>query len=133
MPDEDHDAKDPPPFSIGTFSRAKPPQRPAQRPDVPRRDTLHNAHPDTHPAFAKAWELQTRKAQDYGALDAARKAYFPFGDASYATMMHTKMTRVLSLLQKDDDAAFEPLEDTVLDLINYAAFYWAFLQEKKGR
>lgn len=87
-----------------------------------------------HPgALAEAALLCVRKSQDYnqGAEDMDphkidRSSYFPFGDVSYAQMIHTKALRFNSLVLKElsgQDANFEGLRDTALDIINYAGFF----------
>lgn len=87
-----------------------------------------------HPgALAEAALLCIRKSQDYNqaATDMDphkidRSSYFPFGDVSYAQMLHTKSQRFNSLVLKSingQDANFEGLRDTALDIINYAGFF----------
>jgi hypothetical protein len=87
-----------------------------------------------HPgALAEAALLCVRKSQDYnqGAADMDphkidRSSYFPFGAVSYAQMLHTKSQRFSSLVLKEmrgQDANFEGLRDTALDIINYAGFF----------
>ena len=70
--------------------------------------------------------LVQKKHQDYNKgleLD----QYFPFGDASYVQMLHVKQCRLLSLVSTNATENFESKKDTVLDLINYAVFYLAYL------
>jgi len=87
-----------------------------------------------HPgALAEAALLCIRKSQDYNQTSGTtdphmidRSSYFPFGTASYAQMIHTKAQRFNSLALKEmrgQDANFEGLRDTALDLINYAGFF----------
>jgi len=88
-----------------------------------------------HPgALAKATLLCVKKSQDYNhgkninPHDVDRSEYFPFGAVSYAQMLHTKSARFNSLVKKQLDGKgsnFEGLEDTALDIINYAGFYIA--------
>ena len=89
-----------------------------------------------HPgALADAAMLCARKSADYnqgmGHLNmhtVDRSSYFPFGDVSYAQMLHTKVLRFMSLVQKQlggGDPEFEGLRDTALDIINYAGFFIA--------
>ena len=87
-----------------------------------------------HPAaLAKAALLCIRKSADYNAGQADphtvdRTGYFPFGTVSYAQMLHTKTERFMSLTRKQlegNDANFEGLGDTALDIINYAGFFLA--------
>lgn len=94
-----------------------------------------------HPgALAEAALLCIRKSQDYNqgadnsdphSID--RSGYFPFGAVSYAQMLHTKSQRFNSLVMKElngQEANFEGLRDTALDIINYAGFF-AGSQEAK--
>jgi len=70
--------------------------------------------------------LVLKKHQDYNKgleLD----QYFPFGDASYVQMLHVKQCRLLSLVSTNTTENFESKKDTILDLINYAVFYLAYL------
>lgn len=94
-----------------------------------------------HPgALAEAALLCIRKSQDYnqGADNSDphnidRSGYFPFGSVSYAQMLHTKSQRFNSLVLKElngQEANFEGLRDTALDIINYAGFF-AGSQEAK--
>jgi len=87
-----------------------------------------------HPgALAEAALLCIRKSMDYNqnAKDmdphkVDRSSYFPFGAVSYAQMLHTKSQRFNSLVLKEmrgQDANFEGLRDTALDIINYAGFF----------
>lgn len=91
---------------------------------------LRGGHPG---ALAEAALLCIRKSQDYNQssidLDPHkidRSSYFPFGAVSYAQMLHTKALRFNSLVLKEmrgQDANFEGLRDTALDMINYAGFF----------
>ena len=88
-----------------------------------------------HPgALARAALLCLRKSQDYNGLNINihtidRSNYFPFGALSYAQMIHTKSQRFVNLTKTGDIGVhFEGLEDTALDLINYAGFYIASLE-----
>lgn len=76
--------------------------------------------------FEACVSLVLQKSQDYGTPDPARKDYFPFGDASYVHMLHTKTKRLVSLtkrVQEGKAVNFEGVDDTLKDLINYAMFY----------
>jgi len=87
-----------------------------------------------HPgAVAEAVLLVIKKSADYnqgmGHLDlhnVDRSSYFPFGDVSYAQMLHTKAQRFNSLVKKAMEGGepnFEGLRDTALDIVNYAGFF----------
>lgn len=81
--------------------------------------------------MAEAQLLVLRKSQDYNgsaaAPDSERDAYFPLGAASYVQMIHVKSQRLVQLTRNDIDGRappnFEGVRDSVLDLINYAAFF----------
>lgn len=107
--------------------------------DVSSMDMLRElARRGGHPgALAQAALLCARKSMDYNNTgdgspvdihSVDRTNYFPFGVVSYAQMLHTKAQRFNSLVLKqlaapDAKATFEGLEDTAMDIINYAGFY----------
>ena len=70
--------------------------------------------------------LYLKKSADYNSdSNYALSNYFPFGTASYAQMIHTKSMRILSVAEKElnqKTANFESLQDSALDMINYAMF-----------
>lgn len=70
--------------------------------------------------------LVQKKHQDYN-KGLELEQYFPFGDASYVQMLHVKQCRLLSLVSTNTTENFESKKDTILDLINYAVFYLAYL------
>lgn len=72
-------------------------------------------------ALGEAGLLAFRKADDYND-GRSRDEYFPLGLASYAQMLHVKVTRLLSLSRRPREAANEPARDTALDIVNYASF-----------
>jgi len=93
--------------------------------------------------YAAAARLTLRKGQDYNrrrsdGADAdgrERDEYFPFGELSYAQMVHVKSLRLRSLaLSRREGLSpqFEGLRDTALDLMNYCAFFvdWLTRQEQ---
>ena len=95
-----------------------------------------------HPAaLAKAALLCIRKSQDYnqGQTDPHtidRTGYFPFGAVSYAQMLHTKTERFMSLTRKairGESVNFEGMDDTALDIINYAGFFLADPRKDIGK
>lgn len=94
-----------------------------------------------HPgALADAALLCLKKSEDYNGTEESqdphkvdRSPYFPFGDVSYAQMLHTKAQRFNSLIingMRGKSVNFEGLVDTALDIINYAGFFIA--SKKKG-
>lgn len=86
---------------------------------------LCNRH-GTFKAVARAQLLVLKKSADYNAgvedPGASRDIYFPFGTMSYAQMIWTKALRFKSVAEQKKQN-FESLEDTALDLINYASFF----------
>ena len=69
----------------------------------------------------EAAALASRKAKDYNE-GPTRDDYFPFGQYSYTQMIHIKALRLQSLTLQEGEANFEGIRDTLLDIINYAAF-----------
>lgn len=77
------------------------------------------------PVFKEVTEIAIKKSQDYNngnGTPTSRAVYFPFGLLSYAQMLHTKSQRLNSLAQRDVTPNNESVRDTLLDMINYAAF-----------
>jgi hypothetical protein len=86
-----------------------------------------------HPSFEKAQAILETKSMDYnGCTDAecdpSRASYFPFGNYSYLHMMHTKMERIKQT--HGTIAQHESTLDSVYDLMNYCAFFAAYLEEQ---
>lgn len=82
--------------------------------------------------FLEAAKLLKSKSEDYN-TDIKREDYFPFGDASYLHMLHTKMLRLRSLYARQcqgHEPNHEGLHDTLIDLANYASFYADFLRKQ---
>lgn len=89
---------------------------------------------EIHPALMEAAKLQRKKSEDYGSVDHAKTDYFPLGDASYYHMLWMKLLRIRNLRIDDPKAAvFEGARDSLLDLINYASFYVAWLDEEREK
>ena len=74
--------------------------------------------------------LKERKMKDYQGDMWAEDDYFPYGHKSYLHMLWTKMLRIRSVAEKEE-ANFESLEDSLLDMINYAAMYAAWIENKR--
>ena len=75
----------------------------------------------------EAKQLKLRKSQDYQGSQFTEEDYFPFGHLSYIHMMHTKMLRIRSVAEQDS-TNFESLTDSLIDMINYAAMYAAWVE-----
>lgn len=72
-------------------------------------------------AFHDAAKIRQAKESDYSGI----KEYFPYGDMSFTQMIHVKSTRLVHLVvQKGIKPTNESIEDNLLDLINYASYYY---------
>ena len=88
-------------------------------------ETTENDHNKVlSPAFHAAWEIRRSKANDYGGI----KEYFPFGDTSYVQMIHIKTKRLINLNKHAGPVNHESIKDNLLDLINYASYYYEWLE-----
>ena len=85
--------------------------------------------------LAECAEIQKKKAQDYqnDASSVQQADYYVNGVQTIYDTMHGKMLRIKSIqetIQNNPD--FEPnhesLRDSVVDIINYATFYAAYLE-----
>ena len=75
--------------------------------------------------------LKERKSADYQGGMWTEEDYFPFGHKSYLHMVHTKYLRIRSVAEQED-ANFESLEDSLIDMINYCAMYAAWVENKRN-
>jgi len=82
-------------------------------------------------------DLQNQKGADYqSAVSRVKQAdYYPNGITTIHDIMHAKMLRIKSLMEKaaalgSSDPNFESLEDSAKDLINYSSFFVAYLRGK---
>ena len=71
------------------------------------------------PAFLNAAELRMAKA-DYGGI----AEYFPFDDKSFVHEIHKKSLRLVNLAKIKTQPVNESVIDNLLDLINYASYYY---------
>ena len=74
-----------------------------------------------------AAELKRKKEADYLDSNIKEEDYFPFGHGSYIQMLHTKMMRIRSVAGKES-LNHESLTDSLIDMINYAAMYAAWVE-----
>ena len=87
---------------------------------------MPNDRPDElSPAFHAAHKIRKDKS-DYGDI----KSYFPFGKYSYIHEINKKAKRLVNLTQTGYAPNFESIEDNLVDLINYASYYWEHLKEE---
>lgn len=86
----------------------------------------------------KADSIMLRKGNDYASnadrlsnfKDAARIANITV-DKQFLSLIATKVARLGQLTNVKDSIEFESVEDTLLDLRNYATLYIMYLQESK--
>jgi hypothetical protein len=77
--------------------------------------------------LSRASALKKNKESDYSSNNIKESDYFPFGDISYIQMLHMKMLRIRSVSQQEK-VNYESLTDSLLDMINYAAMYAAWIE-----
>jgi len=63
------------------------------------------------------------KGRDYNSGRVKMGDYYPRGLHSVIDLMHAKLLRMYSLLESNEEANFESIEDSAKDLINYAAIF----------
>lgn len=89
-----------------------------------------NDNPDSFESIAQSQiELYKKKNSDYGS--ATDKLFQKHGFVYYQIMLEQKMQRIDSLIKKDNQHNFESLEDTLLDLSNYAILAVESLRKQK--
>ena len=84
----------------------------------------------------KAAEIQIKKGNDYQNPNSrVRQAdYYPRGCATLLDTMAAKVLRMQSVLEametdKEYNPNFESLEDSCLDIINYASFFASYMNQ----
>lgn len=85
----------------------------------------------------EAAEIQRKKSNDYQNSESRIKQaqYYPRGCASILDIIHSKVLRMYSVMEamesdKSYKPNFESLEDSAVDLINYASFFVSFMRGK---
>ena len=85
----------------------------------------------------RAAEIQTKKSSDYQNKNSRIKQamYYPRGCNTILDTMHAKVLRMQSVIEAMESDPlysqnFESLEDSCLDLINYASFFASYMQGK---
>ena len=77
--------------------------------------------------------LKEAKSRDYQGSKWSEEDYFPYGEQSYLHMLWTKMLRLRSVLEREEgEVNFESAEDTLVDMINYAAMMAAYMENKRN-
>lgn len=74
------------------------------------------------PAFLKAAELRAEK-RDYGGI----AEYFPFEAKSFTHELNKKSLRLVNLAKTEKKPNCESVTDNLLDLLNYASYYYEHL------
>ena len=81
-------------------------------------------------ALKECGDLMESKNADYNHSIEFHE-YFPYGLQSAYTMMHIKLLRYRSAIEKGSEMNYESAEDSLKDLINYAARTLAFHEWQK--
>lgn len=81
-------------------------------------------------ALDKAKALLILKSKDYNNGPVKLFEYYLFGEKSLIHELHKKLLRLRSL-ETQTNPNFESKEDTLLDLMNYAAIYYSYLENHK--
>lgn len=81
-------------------------------------------------ALEKAKILMLAKNQDYNSSGVSISDYWLYGEKSLIHELWKKVLRLKSLITRDK-TMFESKQDSLIDLINYAAYYYAYLEKRK--
>ena len=75
-------------------------------------------------------ELQAKKSEDYQneGSNVQQAMHYRRGVDTIYDIMHGKMMRAASLLESGQEPNHESLEDTFMDLINYASFAVSYMR-----
>jgi hypothetical protein len=81
----------------------------------------------------EAADIQERKGQDYNnAVSSVQQAdYYPRGVTSILDIVNAKYLRMVSVLETMEaggNVNFESVEDSAIDMINYASFIVAYMR-----
>ena len=81
----------------------------------------------------EAAQLQEKKGQDYNGAQTSieQNDYYPRGVWSILDIVNAKYLRMVSVLEQMEQggkANFESVEDSAIDLINYASFLAAYMR-----
>lgn len=75
------------------------------------------------PAFKAATDLRKSKS-DYGDII----SYFPYDEKSFCHEIYKKARRLMIMARNEIEPNYESVQDNLLDLINYASYYWEYLE-----
>lgn len=85
---------------------------------------------DEHEKICKfIHELYVKKNWDYG--DSMHPLYKEYGLTAFLVLFSTKIQRIKSLIEHDGSHTYESLEDSLLDLANYAMIAVTELRAEK--
>jgi hypothetical protein len=76
-------------------------------------------------------DLKAKKSADYQGSSIKQSEYFPYGQVSFNHMLHTKILRIRSVSEQNGSQNFESLEDSLKDLIAYAAMNIEWIREQQ--
>jgi hypothetical protein len=86
-------------------------------------------------ALDQAAAIQLKKSNDYQNPNSRIKQadYYPRGCATLLDAMHSKLLRIQSVMEAMENdpkytTNFESLEDSAIDLINYASFFVSYMR-----
>lgn len=88
-------------------------------------------------ALEEAAAIQNKKSNDYQNAESRIKQaqYYPRGCATILDLIHGKILRMYSVMEAmENDKSYKPnfesLEDSAIDMINYASFFVAYMRGK---
>ena len=93
----------------------------------------NKVEPASVKVLREAMELQNKKSQDYqNPLSRVRQVdYYPHGVYTILDTMNGKMLRMYSILETMEAGGkvnFESVEDSAIDMINYASFLVSYMR-----
>lgn len=87
-------------------------------------------------ALKLANDIKIKKAKDYeGGENIKNEDYFLYGEKSIMSEIWKKTLRLRNLIdtRTEDNPQNETFDDTLLDLINYVADFYAYRKMKRGK
>jgi hypothetical protein len=93
--------------------------------DMSKLDVIEKKYFD---ALETAANLKVKKMHDYNNGVVNRKDYYVFGEKTLLSEIWKKVLRLFSLHTAGIEPKNETIKDTLLDLINYAADYYSYLE-----
>lgn len=122
---------------ITSFSYVKPAPLYDTKPLPPDEPFEEKFQAELTNIFVRCLRVLEERKSSYANNGMTVNDYMPFGHLSYAQMVQLKAKRIESLAAflafseaSDDPKKVADLKDSLLDIINYAAFYAAWLEAK---